>query len=801
MTSETYTLNGPTEFYFPHPVREPSQLTVEVVPGGVVPPTSYSVIGYGPDATGVTVRYDDAPDDGTTELKITRYVAPERITVFADSGTIMPTTLDVELDNLLLAVKDGRVSDFRGEWAAGESYVTPDIVKAPDGSLYYCAEAHVAGTDFAADLAAGKWVLALDLAEAQAGVDTAVAAADDAEQSALAAASSASTAESAEAGAILAKNAAQTALEEFQGTWYGPLSSDPSTDPNGAAPTEGDVYYNTTEGEVRVYDGAEWVPLATGGGAISFDSVSASFDSVSAMEQATDLSVGLVVRTLGYYAPHDGGGAVYRIVASGTGTADGGSFINLTGSGVQAQALFVGRVNVRQFGARGDNTGDDKAAIQAAIDYAGGSKEVYIPGGVYRIGSPIYLDTDNSTVRGAGRRTTMLLSTGTASPVVNITSQYCTLSDLSLDYSGTPTDGASTIKVLGDNATVDNYIIYRGWVGVQLGDGTMKSCGAFRSRNFLIYNYEQVGVFFWGAIDCFMAQGELNAGSSTRGAMGGFRLVDFNEAIIVRDVDVLVGKYSITSDSASYTEASRPAYCYFTNVFFDSSDEGSVIQNWVESTFTGCWWSGGRSGSGYDGLRIEQCEGLNFLGCQWFNCGCNGVQVNAQCDQIGFVGCSFESNGVLDSLASGCYLQPGCSGVRVVGCKASNNLYADGDQAYGLFVADGSSDFVVTGCDFRGNRYSNGLVLGSSLSNGRVRDNLGISRQSGQIYSGSSSPYTYTAGPRSEVVYISGGTIGTIYHNGVPVFTDENHTLVLGPHDTIQINFSGTIYINRVVLG
>jgi len=40
---ETYTLNGPTEFYFPHPVQHPEQLVVEIKPGSY---TTFGVYYY-----------------------------------------------------------------------------------------------------------------------------------------------------------------------------------------------------------------------------------------------------------------------------------------------------------------------------------------------------------------------------------------------------------------------------------------------------------------------------------------------------------------------------------------------------------------------------------------------------------------------------------------------------------------------------------------------------------------------------------------------------------------------------------
>jgi hypothetical protein len=48
-------------------------------------------------------------------------------------------------------------------------------------------------------------------------------------------------------------------LNTFKGQYYGALSSDPTLDPLGAAMNAGDLYWNTTASQMRVYDGAAWI--------------------------------------------------------------------------------------------------------------------------------------------------------------------------------------------------------------------------------------------------------------------------------------------------------------------------------------------------------------------------------------------------------------------------------------------------------------------------------------------------------------------------------------------------------------
>lgn len=106
------------------------------------------------------------------------------------------------------------------------------------------------------------------------------------------------------------------------------------------------------------------------------------FPTVPAMDSAAELDVGVLVKTSGYHTAGFGGN-IYEIVPAGTATADGGSYIDLSASGLQAKGLFPNGIDVFQFGATNDMQ-DSSAALNAASDYAGsvGVGEVYIPANI-----------------------------------------------------------------------------------------------------------------------------------------------------------------------------------------------------------------------------------------------------------------------------------------------------------------------------------------------------------------------------------------------------------------------------------
>lgn len=93
------------------------------------------------------------------------------------------------------------------------------------------------------------------------------------------------------------------------------------------------------------------------------------FDNVADMVASGSLSVGDYAQTSGYYAPGDGGGNFYEIVAAATGTDDGGSFIDLTVNQAKANFFTGVSASLLQFGAVNDSVTDSTVNVQLAFDY------------------------------------------------------------------------------------------------------------------------------------------------------------------------------------------------------------------------------------------------------------------------------------------------------------------------------------------------------------------------------------------------------------------------------------------------
>lgn len=153
--------------------------------------------------------------------------------------------------------------------------------------------------------------------------------------------------------------------------------------------------------------------------------------------------IGDFIRTFEYLSGSGVGSATYKVVGTGTGTPDGGSFINKTdGSGDQLQLIpFEGKVFCTQWGTVADGTTssgtDNGPKINAAITYAranrGDVNTVILPQGPLSIQEPIeYPQSINvlgyGTNSGASGGTELICnySAGTIStpPTNNYTDRY-----------------------------------------------------------------------------------------------------------------------------------------------------------------------------------------------------------------------------------------------------------------------------------------------------------------------------------------------------------------------------------------
>lgn len=210
------------------------------------------------------------------------------------------------------------IGNWRGNWAASTAYTVRDIVKdASNYNVYRCNTAHTSSgtTPISSNADSAKWDLVVDAeyaatqaSNAAASAVTASGHADDAEtaqaaaEAAQALAETAQTnaetaetnAETAQTAAEAAQAAAELALDNFTDTYLGAFASDPTVDNDGNALTTGDLYFNTTSNELKVYNGSAWQTAA-----VSTDGLLTSANNLSDVASAATArtNLGLAIGT------------------------------------------------------------------------------------------------------------------------------------------------------------------------------------------------------------------------------------------------------------------------------------------------------------------------------------------------------------------------------------------------------------------------------------------------------------------------------------------------------------------------
>lgn len=353
------------------------------------------------------------------------------------------------------------------------------------------------------------------------------------------------------------------------------------------------------------------------------------------------------------------------------------------------------------------------AAAKVRVAAAGGGR-ILMPPGLYRLTDDVDLDSVGIEVVGMGRRATRILQTNLSAKVFNITGDYCAVRGVAIDYDGTPTSGATAIYSFGSFCTFEDFVILKAYRGVEIDQGVSN-----KVVNFDVRDYESIGVFAHDLNDLFLHNFVLDAGNSTRGAVGGIRLEGKAEAVVVSNGDVLSGVYALTMAASVYGLGTRPAYSRFSNVYFDSAANGALIERSVEIDFANCWFSNRPE----NGAVVSECDGIRFSGGGAINCAKHGMLVQASALRVAFRGFAARGNSTAGANTySGIVFAAGATDFQVQGCQLGGAL-GFGTQKYGVEIQAGASDRYVVADNLVSGNGTGGVSDGGSGANKRVANN------------------------------------------------------------------------------
>ena len=169
------------------------------------------------------------------------------------------TTASTQATNAATSATNAATSETNASTSA--TAAASSATSAASSATTATTQASAASTS-ATNAATSETNAATSATSAASSATTATTKASEAATSATNAATSATAADTAKTAAQAAQTAAEAAADNFDDTYLGAKSSDPTVDNDGDALTAGDLYFNSNTNVLRVYNGSAWQDAA-----------------------------------------------------------------------------------------------------------------------------------------------------------------------------------------------------------------------------------------------------------------------------------------------------------------------------------------------------------------------------------------------------------------------------------------------------------------------------------------------------------------------------------------------------------
>ena len=223
----------------------------------------------------LTLQVQEVQEEVDRSLKLSRTNTMNSTEFTVNSSDRSGKILGFDTNGELVVSQE--LGSFKGNWSTSTTYAARDIVKdTSTNNIFLANTGHTSsGSEpLTTNTDSGKWDLLVDAASATTAQN--------------AAAASATAAQTSETNAATSATSAATSFDNFDDRFLGTKASNPAVDNDGNTLAEGSMYYNSTDNDIRFWNGSAWHAPETNSAA------SATAASASETAAATSAAAALV---------------------------------------------------------------------------------------------------------------------------------------------------------------------------------------------------------------------------------------------------------------------------------------------------------------------------------------------------------------------------------------------------------------------------------------------------------------------------------------------------------------------------
>lgn len=403
------------------------------------------------------------------------------------------------------------------------------------------------------------------------------------------------------------------------------------------------------------------------------------------------------IRTAGYYAAGDGGGALYKRVG---GAPSHGLYIQSSDGAYWEHADT--EIWIRSTGAKGDGSTDDTTNIQKAFNKGG---VINFTPGTYKVTGTLNYISATTRVRGAGiSSTSLVFQNGSSNCLVCDALNSCSLENIKL--TGTSkTGGAFLVVTGGAYLFYANRIYYNnGWNGLDFNKINSalvenSACGGGMGGDWAIRFTGDSG--FKSDVLTLRSIGLANAGGPS--TFAGILWDSYAHTLELEDFRIVRCGYGILTQRTTGSDSNAtPSFLNATKLEIDFPTKEAILLNYMNDAWINNLYASGGGTSTEVGVNIgAACSSIRIHNGRISGAGKHGVLV-AGINTI-LNGLRIYANGqAASNTYSGVYVDT--TATDVVLSASDIGRTSSETQKWGLEIAAGAQRYTYQNCIINGNQ-------------------------------------------------------------------------------------------------